>query len=373
MKISTIVLFVLLLIPLAGFAQSFTTVFNPSQITVNTMSITSFDPDDPEAQPLLSMLTVNYNGIPKPRLDIKVRVVWNNIKLVEADFESIIGANPETMYPVVFSSRQLISNEGHPDFMQKPGSMDISMDEIIDSPTFGDAVLAGYFPDGDLEIRIWVREYSSAPWTEPETSEGDARFTIRIRNAGNITLLAPGVTIGQNPPAVSGAPLSFYWNALNTGFNEFELSIREYPQSQIPTVNNVESTGYLMYQTPAGSGESSGFAEYLAFSPGKYYAWRVKTKLYTEFTPGRARATSPILTSNWNVFQYVDESNASSGVSELQALLNLLGNNELRNIYNAGFNTVGSIIYEGRTYSGQDALDLVESLMGKEIQVRLQD
>ena len=51
----------------------------------------------------------------------------------------------------------------------------------------------------------------------------------------------------------------------------------------------------------------------------------------------------------------------------------MLNNNELRNVYNSGYNTVGTIIFEGRTYSGQDALDLVESLMGKEIQVRLQD
>ncbi len=373
MKISSLVFLALILLPVMGFAQGFTANFIPSQITVNTMSITSFDPDDPASQPLLSTLTVNYPGSPKPRLDIKVRVVWNDIKLAEADFESSIAVNPEIMYPVIFSSRQLISNEGHPDFLQKPGSADISVSDIIESSTFGDAVLGGYFPDGNLEIRIWVREYSSASWTEPETSLGDDRFIIQIRNAGSINLLSPGVAIGQNPPTVSGAPLSFLWNALNTGFNDFELTIREYPQSQIPNVNNVESTGYLLYQTPAGSGVNSGFADYLAYSPGKYYAWRVKTKLYTEFNPGRARATSPYLTSDWYVFQYVDESNVRSGVSELQAMLNMLNNNELRNVYNSGYNTVGTIIFEGRTYSGQDALDLVESLMGKEIQVRLQD
>lgn len=373
MKIFTIVLIALILIPFAGFAQGFTTNFNPPQIMVNTMSITSFDPNDPNSQPLLSTLTVDYTGDPKPRMDIKIRLTWNNIKLAEADFESYSGVNPEAMYPVIFTSRQLISNEGHPDFSHKPGSEDISIDRILESPTFGDAVLGGYFPDGNLQIRIWVREYSAAPWTEPETSQGDDRFTINIRNAGNIMLLSPGVPIGQNPPIVNNSPLSFLWNAMNTGFNEYELTIREYPQSQIPTFNNVENTGYLLYQTPPEAGESSGFAEFLAFSPGKYYAWRVKTKLHTEFMPGRSRATTPDLTSNWYIFQYGDEANSTSGVSELQALLNMLNDNELRNIYNSGFNTVGSVIYEGRTYSGQDALDLVESLMGKEIQVRLQD
>lgn len=374
MKKLTLIL--LVLIPLMGFAQSFNTSFVPQSIKVNSMSITSFDPDDPDSQPLLSTLTVNYAGneSPKPRMDIKVRVVWNNIMLAEADFQSRSTVDPDIMYPVVFTSRQLISNEGHPDFAKKPGSADISVDNILDSPTFGDAVLSGYFPDGNLEIRIWVREYANMSWTVPESSTGDARFIIMVRNAGNITLLSPGVAIGQNPPQVSGAPLSFLWNALDTSFNNYELTIREYPQSHNPTINNVESTGTEIYRTAEGQSAMSGFSDYLALSPGKYYAWRVKTKVYTEFNPNlRQKATSPYLSSNWFVFQYTDQNDAASGVSELQAMLNLLNNNDLRNLLNTGYNTVGTVLYEGRTYSGQDAVDLVESLLGKDIQVRLQD
>lgn len=374
MKISTLVSLGLMLIPIAGFAQGFSHSFIPSSITVNSLSITSFDPDSFVSQPLLSNLTVNYSGDPKPRMDIKVRVVWNNHKLAETDFESKPDMDPALLYPVVFTSRQLISNEGHPIFSKKPYAEDISISNILKSPTFGDAVMAGYFPDGNLQIRVWLREYSEAVWTVPETSEGDDRFSIIIRNAGNISLLAPGVAIGANPPRISGAPLSFLWNSLDTGFNTYELSIREYPASQAPTLDNVANTGYLMYQTPPTTNEQSGFSDYLPFSPGKYYAWRIRTKTITEEDRAQKRImNSPYLTSNWYVFQYADEADITSEISELQVLLKMLDNDELKNIFNEGYKTIGTVIYNNRTYSGQDALDLVETLMNKEIQVKLQD
>jgi len=369
MRVSCLLLF-LLLLPFAGLFAQFTASFNPGSIQVNTMSITSFDPNDPESQPLLTALTVNYNGAIKPRMDIKVRVVWNNQTLAEADFQSQDSVNPQTMYPEVFTSRQLISNDGHPDFEKKPFSPDISFEEIADSPTFGDAVLSGYFPDGKLEFRIWVRPYSTAPWDEPSSNDVSATYTINIRNAGTITLLSPGAQIGQTPTQISNSPVSFLWNNVDTGFNNYSIEVKEFAESNPPTINTVASTGTLIYQ---GSNAQSGDAPYIPFTVGRYYAWQVSTDLSNEFNPHRTTARTPVLKSNWFVFKYVNEGDASQGISELQAQLNLLNNSELRSIYNAGFNTVGTVIFEGRTYSGQDAIDLVESLSGKEIQVQLKN
>lgn len=356
---------VLLLLPILGWAD-IAASFNPQSVEINTMAVTSFDPDDPLSQPNLTTLSVYNNG---QRIDLKVRVFWNNTKLVEANFQH--RDLPVYDNIVTFSNRELISNEGHPDFETKYGA-DISVSDVIDAnQILKEALLAGYFPDGDLEIRIWVRPYLDDNWVVPDSDTG-TRFVIKIRNAGAINLVSPGVAIGQTPPQISERPVSFQWNAVSTGFNDLKLVIREYPANNPPTQNSLESTGNLFYQN---NSVSSGFSDFLAFNPGNYYAWQVSTDLYNEFNTHSRTPNAPmIVKSNWFVFRFVDESqNSSDDASDIQAQLNILNNQMLRNLIAQGYTPVGTVIYEGRTYSGQDALDILSGLVGKELQVQLKD
>jgi hypothetical protein len=121
----------------------------------------------------------------------------------------------------------------------------------------------------------------------------------------------------------------------------------------------------------------SGFADFLAFNPGNYYAWQVSTDLFSEFNPinhYKNPSTPTSLASNWFVFRFVNEAqNNSQNAADMQAQLNMLNNLTLRNLISQGYNPVGTVIYEGRTYTGQDALDLLSGLVGKELQVQLKD
>ncbi len=375
MKYSYLLLLVLLLLPLMGWA-ALSASFSPTSVEVNNMNTISFDPSDPNAQPMLTHLTVS--GIPIEGLDLKVGVYWNapqgagfeTGKLVVADFES----RPNTSFPggtVIFTNQELISDVGHPDFQNK-GDSEISVSDVINAnPTLKNAVLAGYFPDGNLELRIWVRPKSESTWDVP--GNVDAQFFIKIRNAGAINLLTPGVAAGQNPPQISERPVSFQWNAVSTGFNKSALVIKEYPANNPPSLNSIENTGNLFYQN---DDVESGFADFLAFNPGNYYAWQVSTKLWNEFDyhSTRSQDNNLNLKSNWFVFRFVNESqNTSQAAADMQAQLNMLNNTTLRNLISQGYNPVGTVIYEGRTYTGQDALDLLSGLVGKELQIQLKD
>lgn len=365
MKHILYMILVLLLLPIVGWAD-INAAFNPNSIEVNTMAVTSFDPNDPLSQPNLTTLTVYNNG---QRIDLKVRIFWNNTKLVEANFQHRNLGFYDNI--VTFSNRELISNEGHPDFENKYGT-DISVGDVIDANRIlKEALLGGYFPDGDLEIRVWVRPYNIDAWTVADSDIG-TRFIIKIRNAGAINLVSPGVAIGQTPPQISERPISFQWNSIATGFNDLKLVIREYPANNPPTSSNIESTGNLFYQNMSAS---SGFSDFLAFNPGNYYAWQVSTELYNEFsTHSRTPNTPQVIKSNWFVFRFVDDSqNNSDAAADIQAQLNVLNNQTLRNLIAQGYTPVGTVIYEGRTYSGQDALDILSGLVGKELQVQLKD
>jgi hypothetical protein len=350
------------------------TSFSPTSVEVNTMNTISFDPKEPLTQPQLTTLKIE-SDLPATKIDLKVVVYWSNNRLVEANFESLDdnwGYVLNNKRVVEMSNRHLISEDGHPDFKGKEGNS-ISVEDVINAnPILKNAVLAGYFPDGNLELRIWVRPWMAGNWTEPGISP--AIFTIKIRNAGAINLLTPGVAVGQNPPQISERPISFQWNAVSTGFNNSKLVIKEFPANNPPNLNSVVNTGSIFYQN---DNVESGFADFLAFNPGNYYAWQVSTDLFSEFNPinhYKNPSTPTSLASNWFVFRFVNEAqNNSQNAADMQAQLNMLNNLTLRNLISQGYNPVGTVIYEGRTYTGQDALDLLSGLVGKELQVQLKD
>ncbi|HOS07956.1 MAG TPA: hypothetical protein PKV07_06675, partial [Candidatus Cloacimonas acidaminovorans] len=243
---------------------------------------------------------------------------------------------------------------------------------IENSSTLKSAVLAGYFPDGVLKFKVWVREFSTAPWTNDPNLPYD-EFKIIIRNAGNITLLSPGVPIGKTPALVNGIPISFLWNSQLTDFNDYKLIIKEFPPNNPPTVNTIDRTGAVFYETPENTKENSGFADFLPFTDGNYYAWKVTTALATEYNPKKQNTGNNILSSNWYVFQFVDEEKAAASISEFQAHLNMLQNSILLNLYTQGYVPAGIVIIDGKEFSGQEAINLIDALQGQEISVELKD
>lgn len=362
MRHINLLLMVFVLLPILGWS-ALSTSFSPKSVEVNAMSTISFDPQEPLSQPPLTNLTITWNGSTGTLIYLKLAIFWNQNPLLEKEFISKnVWTPPKT---VILSNRDLISNQDNDEF--QPIGNSISVDDVINAnPLLKSAVMAGYFPDGNLVLRISVD--TSANFTS-EFLQSDT-FTIKVRNAGAIYLLSPGVAIGQNPPQISQRPLSFQWNSVSTGFNKSSLIVREYPANNPPSQNNIENTGNLFYSNPD---VSSGFSDFLAFNPGNYYAWQITTTLFNEFTI-QNQNLQPKLKSNWFVFRYVNESqNTNETAAEMQAQLNILNNNALRSILAQGYTLVGTVIYEGRTYSGQDALDLLSGLAGKELQVQLRD
>ena len=224
MKRFLFILVIALLLPTLAVARAdFSVTFSPQTIRVNSFNSASFDPFDPDQQPILTTLTITNTGTVPKRIDLKLVLEWNNIPLVETIFSSKENLNSWTL-----TNRDLITNQPSTYFDYKEGYAKITVKEAIkNSSTLKSAVLAGYFPDGDLKFKVWVREFSTASWTN-NTNLPDAEFKIIIRNAGNITLLSPGVPIGKTPALVNGIPISFLWNSQLTDFNDYKLIIKEF-------------------------------------------------------------------------------------------------------------------------------------------------
>ncbi|HNV92914.1 MAG TPA: hypothetical protein P5518_03055 [Candidatus Cloacimonas sp.] len=369
MKRLIYIIVIIALLPVFANAQAnFEVNFVPSSIRINSLSTASFDPTQPDLQPILTTLMIKNLNTTPCRIDLKVALYWNNLLLANTIFCS---REDFTLGYCTLNNRDLITDEPMLNFEFKSGSTSISVEDILDaSSTLKSAVMAGYFPDGELKFKVWVREFSETPWEGADNSPS-AEFKIIIRNAGNITLLAPGRPIGQNPDKVSGLPISFLWNSQITGFNDYKLIIREYAPNNPPTINNVERTGSLFYETPSGKNECSGFSDFLPFTDSNYYAWKVTTALANEFNPIARGNKNNSLSSNWYIFQYVDEQEAAHSISEFQAHLDLLQNPTLINIHTQGYLPVGVVVIEGKTYSGQEAINLIDALLGQDISVEL--
>jgi len=361
------VLLGILCLPLLG--QDITATFTPSSIQVNEFGTASFDPVHPESQPVITTLRIHNNLGNAYRFNLKLEISWNGIALTNATYLSDydIGANAD--YPLL-TNRDLITTEAGGYFHQI-GSAELSLQNILEnSDLLRAAVMSGFFPDGALMLKVSVK-----PETAPQNSWSDVKtFTINVRNAGVINLSAPGLAVGQTPPSVDVNPPTFTWNTISTGFNDYYLTIREFPPNNPPTASNVETMGTLFYQS-ANPIAGNSFSEFLPYTSGNYYAWQLSTELYNETYPhARETGRTSALKSSWFVFRYVTpDPSQTNSLNELQAVLLSLQKPEIVSLFDQGYSTLGELYYDGRTYTGQEAVDLVRELLGKSLYIEIKN
>ena len=353
-----------------GLGAAVTATFSPSELQVNKLSTFTFDPVSPQGQPILTHLTVTNLGATE-KVIVQLVLKWNSNELIKPGEAVYISRQPlPTGQSLVLSNRDLVSEQGGIRLEPAPGSsvnIDI-MDVIENFPTLEGAVLSGYFPDGELLLETSVKAVSAANW------ENTSVFRIKVRNAGAIYPISPGKVIGQVAPSVKDIPVSFLWNSINTGFdfNQQQIVIKEFPPNSPPSFSTVAQTGVEIYRRAA----DSGFSDYIPFSDKYYYAWQVYTPIIDQTNipaPDKAAPLGKSLASEWFVFRYLAEDMDAPNPEDVQAMLNILGNSYLIHLLNMGYAPTGEVLLDGRRYTGQDAVDILASLAGKEIHVELRD
>ncbi len=345
-------------------SAAITAQFTPSSIDVNVLNTTSFDPDSPHSQPIMAQLIVRNTDL-ETRFDLRVIVKWNGAEILSAYMRSRepIAEGGQ----LVLTNRDFLHTGTNELFSRMPGfTNSMAMEDILNhSPVLKGAVMAGYFPDGTLLQEVSVKTIDETNWSTPTS------FSIIIRNASSIFLAHPGVPIGSNPTTMSTKPLTFMWNSTATGFNEFSIMIKQFAPNSPPTSSNVNNTGTIFYQSNNVSGGT--FSEFLPFMDNNFYAWRISTGVYNEAAPAGSRYPAGTAHSNWFVFKFSSDTSQGSGqdtAQELLGLLNMLNNSFLQSLL-SNFSLTGTIILDGQVYTGQDALNLIKELQGKELTIQV--
>lgn len=358
---------VLMLMGSSLWAEGFNVRFTPKRLMVNNFSTFDVDPLHPESQPFLTNFTVSKTGTAE-RFEMQVQIKWNNAVIVgenEAIYRSIPEVSEST--PMTLTNRDLVSNQSGV-YLHSEANIDL-MQAVKAYPTLEEALLAGYFPDGDLQLYVSVRTLGGSLW------EASDVFTLVVRNAGAIYLNSPGRRINQVPPQVSNLPVSFFWNSVATTFNDQYLIIKEFAPSEMPQSHSVQTRGAVVYHSPLPV--ESGFSDYLPFNAGCYYAWQVYTPLRdgsNPYTPDARNASDKQrLASAWNVFQYVDDSQDELAAAELYSILSQWSNQAITDLLMQGYRPTGEVILDGRSYNGAEAMDIMNNLAGKEYQLRIRD
>ncbi len=342
-----------------------TAQFNPSFIEVNVLNTTSFDPSEPQSQPIMSQLFVRNTGLIETKFDLRLSVKWNGAEILSAYMRSeqpLAGGAQ-----LVLTNRDFLHSGTNEHFTSMPGfPNNMSLDDVINhSAVLKSAVLAGFFPDGTLLQEVSVKPIDTNTWSEP------ARFNIRIRNASTIFLSTPGVPIGGTPPVLSTKPLTFMWNSTATGFNQYSIMIKQFAPNTPPTNANVNNTGTIFYQNNDVAGGT--FAEFLPFMDNNFYAWRISTGMYNETAPAGSRYPAGTIHSNWYVFRFSSDTSQGGGQSATQEMLGLINmlNNPLLQSLLSTYTLTGTITLDGQVYTGQDALNLLKDLQGKELTIQI--
>lgn len=360
-----IYLMIVLMIFTGALLASFDLRFTPASLTVNRFSTFDLDPINPLNQPVYTTLHINNLG-ESTKFDLEVQIIWNNTPIIGENALILKSREAlDTGSPISFNNQDLVSNSGGIHF-SVVGNIDI-LNAVKKVPKLEEALMAGYFPDGKLSFNVRIRPEGSRTWQEPAT------FSINVKNSSAIHLISPGVRINQVPPKLSSLPLIFNWYGFLADFNEEILVLREYPPSQIPQSQNVEHTGKEVFRM---EGVQSGFSEYLPLNEGCYYAWQVYSPQYTGENPllgAKNGDNAPRISSPWYVFQYVKSEQEEQEHTEINNQLQFLNNPLILNLLLAGYSATGEVILDGRIYKGQEALDILESLQGKVLEIEIKD
>jgi len=335
-------------------------VFSPPAISVNALNLAAFDPANAGNQPFLTDLTItNVSGAPVD-FDLNLVVTWNNPshQLVNLVFPTNQPIQPGEQW--LIRNRDLFTDQPGIHLGKPVGSIDV-IQMMESDPILASAAEAGRFPDGKLHFDVTLTP------RDKKLRAVSASCVISITNITSIFPAYPGKPAGQAPPKVNLKPVTFLWHSLLTGFNSFRLTIREFDAA--PKASTVESAGRLFFE---GDIDSGIFSEFLPFQRLYYYAWRVQTTLVNESNFLDVSRSRNYLSSPWYVFQYDDSHSGIDTVSqELLALLNLLNDPKIRELLNAGYLPTGIVIQDGQAYTGQAAVNLVNTLAGKAIDVEI--
>ncbi len=368
-----------LMMPL-GARSSFTAHFTPSQVFLNELRPAIFNPDQPEAQPLLTTLQITNNDTLAVFLAMKMEIKWNDTSIITREFISKQPVEPGSWYPLTNSD--LINSTGSGHFNDVSAGEYSFMEVIEGNQVLKDAALSGYFPDGDLKFLVSLKDsIPSRGYDQP------VAFVAKVRNTGVVHLVTPGTRIGNIPSQVSMKPVSFVWNSVDTGYNKVWITIREFAPNNPPTSGSVANTGTIIYETPdaaaaAELARSFNFADFLAFNEDHYYAWQITMDKYDEYNPlyldpPSRRFNAPkgtnTISSIWNVFKYVSDASGQQVANELQAILNQLNNLSIQNLFNAGYVPTGLINAEGRNFSGTEAVRVLEEILDKELDIKVEN
>ncbi len=364
MKHTLTMVFCVLLLAFGVNAYSITASFTPQTVQVNVLNTASFDPYSPDTQPILSYLQIRNDDAEAYQFNMEVKVFWNSLELSSIGFTSIESIPANSIFPML-SNRDLITNATNAHFSHDSGDFDF--DTIFSrNAILKEALQSGYFPDGNLYINVKIKPVGTDTWSAP------AILTINVRNAGTIFLSYPGKPLGSNPPKIDMKPVTFLWNSTSTGFNYAKLKIKEFPPNYMPNQGNIETSGALFYETTGMGTNENTFSDFLSFQENYYYAWQISINTFDEHNPSGSANPSGMMKSSWYVFRYV--SNASDDNSlEVMAALNMLNNDKLRKLFNSGYTPTGVVVYEGKVFTGKEALDLINTLSGVDIEVEIKN
>lgn len=345
--------------------------FQPASISVKSLKAASFDPAAPWQQPSLTTLWIRNESPRNFRVQMKVELLWNGLSetLIAAEFISNEALPAGGQFPPL-SNRDLVTNQSSTHFT-RVGNSNFSLTQLSRSnPILRDAIEAGYLPDGVFTIRVFAKPQSEV---EDWNSATSASFDLEVKNDGVITLLSPGAPAPAQPVKVDENPVNFIWNIVATGYNRRVLTILEFPENLPPRPENLAQTGIRFFQTDVLGDQ---FSEFLPFKPGNYYAWQMWTRgpqynypqsrIWQDPEPGD-------LVSAWNLFQYTAPSAEEDHAERIITKLRNLDEADLETLFIQGFKPTGEVIWQGKSYSGRGASDLIDMFSDKKYRVTIQE
>jgi len=315
----------------------------------NVLYPANFNPDEPDLQPDLFMLTIT--GVVPSNAELHCDMSWNGESVAYATL------TPNTTGP--FPTNPLFSSDIISNLPPTGFEIDQNFDDFMDD--IEDLIIdTGRMPDGNYTFEIGIYENGHA---------GNVAYLITnqvtailvIRSPISISLITPGNPIGLGVTNISEQYPNFIWFS---NLEDYTIKIYELDE-MYDTIEDIEMLEPHFVETGIAGTSYSYLPSAPEFEYNKTYAWQISATVESPIAASESEYKSTIY-----LFKLSD---AASEELSLQILINFLnqldieGAEEVMSLLEAGY-TLENLVWKGQEISAEDLMQILEEISSGEIE-----
>ncbi len=311
------------------------------------------DPDNVANQPILFTGNIQNTTSESFEFYLTLQILWNNQHLLDESDGKINSRIPINANQTWTFTNQDIINNIATGYFKAHLDVDNIQNKISE---FKDVLMeTGKFPDGEYILRFKAYDLDNNQISNTE------EYSFTIINYSSITLIQPGLQLGNGVLEIPDNEPFFIWNS-NASTYTFKLY---HLQSDNNSADQLDSTSPL-YETTVQTNTFRYPPSAPALENNQLYAWKV------EFENQTGTGSTSTISSNYFVFKIHSGTSQTGEYNQIITFLQNLGINssQIQNLFQNGYAPTGIITFNGKIITQDEWNEILDKIISGELTIK---